>query len=218
MKNLKNRWFTISMDDERYITNLSEINTPESANNLTHNAKSTQQYVPTTIASMEVAKKYHREARYNPKESQCFNRAMVWVYEWWRKHSLKSNKMWIYFSRTYIRKYNFEWWFHVAPLVHVMDNGRVVERMMDVKYSSGPLPIQKWSNLFMRNDAVCRVITKYSDYADYPYTGDCYIQRSNMYYYQPADLQMNEAWNYTKNNFLMNEVREAYREAYDETI
>ncbi len=175
-------------------------------------------YVPTTIADMKLAQKYFKEARYNPKDSQCFNRAHVWSYEWWRKHSLRSNKILIYFTRNYIRRYNFEWWFHIAPLVHVMENGKVVERVMDVKYSSRPTEVQKWANIFLRNDAPCTVITKYSDYADYPYTGECYFQRANMYTYQPADLQMNEAWGYTKNSFLMNEVRQAYQEAFDESI
>lgn len=217
LKSMKNNWYAIEMDDERFITNLTPVE-PQTSQPFVSENKSMQEYVPTTIASMDLAKKYFREGRYNPKDSQCFNRATVWVYEWWRNHSLKSKKLFIYFTRTYIRKYNFEWWFHVAPLVNVMDNGKVVERMLDVKYQSRPLAIRDWSNLFMRNDAPCRVITKYSDYADYPYTGDCYIQRASMYYHQPADLQMNEAWGYNKENFLMNEVREAYREAYDEII
>lgn len=67
----------------------------------------------------------------------------------------------------------------------------------------------------MRNKAECKVITKYSDYADYPYTGQCYLMRTNMYTYQPADLEMNEAWGYKKDAFIMDEVRGAYLEAYD---
>jgi hypothetical protein len=62
------------------------------------------------------------------------------------------------------------------------------------------------------------VITKYSDYADNPYTGECYLQRTNMYTYQPADLQMNEAWGYEKTNWNMTEVRQAYLEAFDEQL
>lgn len=111
-------------------------------------------YVPTTVASMEVAQKYHREARRGwTEDAQCFNKGTVWSYEWWRKHSLKSMKLFIFFTRSYIRRYNFEWWFHVAPYIHVMHEGKVVERMMDIKYTSKPLPFKKWSNLFMRNDS-----------------------------------------------------------------
>jgi hypothetical protein len=216
-------FYKFTLDEDRYIVGIEATEAHAGLDLQKHlktisKEKSLQTYVPTTITSMDVAKKYFREARYNPKDSQCFNRAMVWSYEWWRNHSLRSQKLLIYFTRTYIRRYNFEWWFHIAPYVHVMENGTVVERAMDVKYSRGPSEFRRWTNLFMRNDAECRVITKFSDYADYPYTGECYIQRTNMYTYQPADLQMNEAWGYTKDRFNMTEVRQAYLEAYDETI
>lgn len=211
-------WFKIRLDDDRYIMDLEPVETTEPVQVRTMEKSASAvnfTYVPTTIADMNTATSYHRKARHSPKDSQCFNRGQVWTYEMWRNHSVKSNKIWIYFSRTYIRRYNFEWWFHIAPLVNVMHEGKVVERVMDSKYSRGPLDLQRWSNIFMRNNAVCNVITKFSDYADYPYTGECYYQRSNMYVYQPADLQMNEAWNYTKTNWNMDEVRGAYLEAFD---
>lgn len=221
---LRKNWYRVTLDKDRYIVDLDEVDPPYDTTTveglsgqpkILFNQDAPMSYVPTTIASMELAKKYHKEARHSPKDSQCFNRGMVWTYEMWKKHSVKSKKIWLYFTRTYIRRYNFEWWFHISPLVNVMDNGKVVERAMDAKYSSGPLPIQRWTNIFMRNDAVCRVIYKFSDYADHPYTGDCYIQRSDMYVYQPADLQMYEAWGYQKTNWNMNEVRAAYLEAFD---
>lgn len=216
-KTTKN-WLTITVDENRYIKKLGPGIAPLSAPSVNEEKNQMSTYVPTTIASMDIARKYFKEARYNPKDSQCFNRAHVWVYEWWKKHSLKSNKMIIFFSRTYIRRYNFEWWWHIAPLVHVMHEGKVVERMMDRKYTRGPLEIGKWTNIFMRNDATCQVITKYSDYADNPYLGECYLHRANMYTYQAADLQMLEAWNYTKDKFITEEVRGAYLEAFDERI
>ncbi|MFP5386550.1 MAG: protein-glutamine glutaminase family protein [Bacteriovoracia bacterium] len=216
---MKDKWFKIKLDDERFITDLDLVKAPiDETRKFKSMFEAPMSYIPTTIASMDIAKKYHREARYNPKESQCFNRAQVWSYEWWRKHSLKSMKILIYFTRTYIRRYNFEWWFHIAPYVHVMENGKVVERVMDIKYTSGPREFQKWANIFLRNDAPCPVITKYSDYADYPYTGECYFQRTHMYTYQPADLQMYEAWGYQKDNWIMKEVQWAYEEAFDESL
>ena len=176
------------------------------------------EYIPTTIASMSVARKYFREARYYEKESQCFNRAMVWTYEWWRRHSLRSNKILIFFTRNYIRRYNFEWWFHIAPMVNILDEGIVKERVMDIKYTSGPLPLKSWSDIFMKGNPDCPIIDRYSDYADHPYEGDCYLQRTHMYTYQPADLQMYEAWGYQKSDFILKEVQQAYREAMDEIV
>jgi hypothetical protein len=211
--------YRVSMDDERYITDIETLDVPvQKTPPACHEEKGTMNYVPTTIESMAVAQKYQRAARYNPKDSQCFNRAMVWTYEWYRKHSLRSNKLLIYFTRTYIRRYNFEWWFHIAPYVHVMHEGKVVERVLDVKYTSKPHEFIKWANIFLHNDAPCPMITKFSDYADHPYTGECFLQRTHMYTYQPADLQMYEAWGYKKETFNMDEVRGAYLEAFDENI
>jgi len=177
-----------------------------------------EDYIPTTISSLTLARRYFREARYYEKESQCFNRAMVWSYEWWRRHSLRSNKILIFFTRNYIRRYNFEWWFHIAPLVNVFDENMVKERVMDIKYSSGPLPLKNWTDLFMKGDPECPIVDRYSDYADHPYEGDCYLQRTHMYTYQPADLQMYEAWGYQKTDFSLKEVQQAYREAMDEIV
>ena len=213
----KDRWFSITLDEKRYITQMNPASSPllPFLEDLFAFKSRNESYIPTTVGSMEVAQKYHREGRRNPKDSQCFNRAMIWSYEWWKKNSVKSNKILIYFSRNYIRRYNFEWWFHIAPYLHVMENGKVVEKVMDLKYTSRPVDFRKWTNIFMRNDAECNVITKYSDYADYPYTGECFLQRTNMYTYQPADLQMLEAWGFTKDRFNMDEVKAAYWEAYD---
>ena len=210
------RAFEFVIDDERYVKAVKGLNrNMVNAALLRDSSKNQTQYIPTTVASIDILKKYFRESPYNPKESQCFNRAMVWGYEWWKNHSLRSMKMFIFFTREYIRRYNFEWWFHVAPYAHVKENGKVVERMMDIKYSNRPLPVKSWTDIFMRNKANCNVITKYSDYADFPYSGECYLYRENMYYYQPADLQMKEAWGYRKDKYLENEVRASYKEAFD---
>lgn len=220
---IKQQSYKFTLDKNRNIVAMDEVHSPEVVENLPpeismNTSSNKSNYIPTTIESMAIAKQYFKEARYNPKDSQCFNRAMVWSYEWWRNHSLKSNKILIYFTRTYIRRYNFEWWFHIAPYVHVMHEGKVVERAMDRKYSSNPRTFREWSDIFMQKDPECPVITKFSDYADFPYTGECYLQRSHMYTYQPADLQGYEAWNTTKEGFNMNEVRGAYFEAFDEVI
>ncbi len=220
----KKQWLEVTLDDNRTIVDarVTEAVEPE----IKRSERNTDQklrefkYVPTTLPNMDVAKELFREARYYSKDSQCFNRAMIWSYEWWKKRSVKSNKILIFFTRNYIRRFDFEWWFHIAPAVHVLDeNGKVVERVMDRKYSSAPRTHAEWSSIFMKGDYKhykCPYITKYSEYANYPYTGECYFYRTNMYTYQPADLEMNEAWGYSKDKFNIAEVRAAYLEAFDE--
>lgn len=212
------QWFDITMDKNRYVTTMKEAPAPlPSIEEKTAEVMNLLQsnYVPTTVESMSKAQTYHRQGRrtYNG-ETQCFNRGMIWSYEWWKNNSVRSMKYWLFFTRNYIRKYNFEWWFHIAPYLHVMHEGKVVERAMDLKYTSTPVELKRWTNIFMRNKADCKIVTKYSDFADYPSTGYCYVMRSNMYVYQPADLEMNEAWGYTKDSFHMDEVKGAYLEAF----
>ncbi len=172
-------------------------------------------YSPSVLPEATV-KSYFREMRHASKEeTQCFNRAMIWTYEMRFKHNVYSNKMWIFFTRKYIRKYNFEWWFHVAPMVHMIVDGQVKERVIDRKYSSGPLAIQKWGNIFLRDDFKCPTVHKYSDHANFPEAGSCFYMKSPMYYYQPVDLEFLEKYGNVLSTWNETNVRQAYAEAFE---
>lgn len=178
-----------------------------------------ENYSPTIVPSMEVAQEYFHEARYLNKESQCYNRAHVWSYEWFAKQAVHSNKTWIFFTRRYIRKFKFEWWFHVSPSMAVMEvDGVVREKIMDVKYGRGPIPLKQWTDIFMRDDAHCPKVETYSDYANYPESGSCYTMRSSMFYYQPFDIETKEIWGTVRANWFETELKQAYLEAFDEEI
>lgn len=212
-------WLTFNLDKNRFIKSITDAEAP-----ILNEEKALPfdeiNYTPTTIASMKTATDYIREARSRVERegtTQCFNRAMVWSYEWWKKHSLRSMKVFIFWPKEYVRRYGFKWWFHVTPTAHVMDtDGRVKERALDVKWISRPYSLQDWADYHSSKDVKCKIVEKYSEYADNPfYTDRCYLIRSNMYTWQPADLEMNEAWGYTKNAFNMDEVRAAYLEAFN---
>lgn len=84
--------YSFQTDSNRFITKISK----SAAKSEEKEDKATSffsPYVPTTVASMAVAQKYHKSARHSPKNSQCFNRAHIWSYEWWKNHSLKSMKL-----------------------------------------------------------------------------------------------------------------------------
>lgn len=222
-KSANNQWIKFTLDKNRRIKKMKSVPAPVVKNFETEKGLDflDANYVPTTIASMDVAKKYIAESRHPTKElTQCFNRAMVWSYEWWRKHSLKTNKIFIFWTKDYVRKYGFKWWFHVSPYAHIMDrDGVVKERVLDVKWLSRPYEFQEWANYHSSHDVKCKVIQNYSEYANYPFGTDrCYFMRANMYTWQPADLEMKEAWGYTKEGFNMDEVRAAYLEAFDITL
>lgn len=184
--------------------------------------KNFEDYIPTVITSMDEAKILFKESKKNAnKESQCYNRAHVWSYEWRVKRNIYTSKVWVYFTRKFIRKFKpagFEWWFHVAPMTHVNINGVVKERVMDIKYQNGPSRIQQWTDFFTRGTrATCPVVTNYTDYANHPDSDWCFIMKSSMYYYQPVDLEFLEKYGTPKNMWNELEVRQAYLDAFSLT-
>lgn len=205
----------ITVDERRVILDVVRLEdqTPLFTPDLTDDS-----YSPTILPDLNLARQYFLDARYAGKESQCFNRAHVWAYEWFTKHQLLSNKTWLFFTRKYIRKFSFEWWFHVAPSVVVMENEQPRHKVMDIKYARQPLELKIWTDIFMRNDAVCPMVNTYSEYANYPETGWCYTMRTSMFYYQPFDIEWLEIWGMSKANWYVPEIKQAFKDALDEEL
>lgn len=168
-----------------------------------------QEFEPTLIESMERARGLFTDMKSIQVESQCFNRATVWTHQWFYENKINSFKSWIFFTRKYIREYQFKWWFHVAPSLDVLENGIIKEKIMDKKYASGPLDPRAWTNIFMKNKVPCRRINNYLDYAHYPESTSCFILRSNMFYHQPVDIELFNSFGISKNSFDQNEIATA---------
>ena len=212
-------WFVLTLNTEREIINLKEIPSPPSIPALKMLGMDNEVFNPSILKDLDQARSFFYDAKTNHKEeSQCFNRAHVWAYEWRTTRNMYSSKAWLFFTRQFIRKYKFEWWFHVAPMVHVVINNEVKERVMDIKYAKGPLKLKQWTDIFMRDNADCPVVEKYSDHANYPESGSCFLMKSSMYYYQPVDLEQLELTGIGKSRWLAPEVKHAYLEAFDITL
>jgi hypothetical protein len=218
---IKNKvWFHLTINDSREITALKEIAAPLPRFDeiISYTSEELTPYTPSILKDLDQARSFFYDARATHKESQCFNRAHVWTYEWRTKRNLYASKVWLFFTRKFIRKYKFEWWFHVAPMVNVVVDGSVKERVMDIKYAKGPLKLKQWTDIFMRDNADCPVVQKYSDHANYPESGSCFVMKSSMYYYQPIDLEELDVTGKTKSRWLEPEVKNAFLEAFDEKI
>jgi hypothetical protein len=211
------KFYEISVDENKEILSFKEaVDQPVTMRPTQKNLETLlfDNYNPSMI-SMEKAREFFYESMPSPKESQCYNRAHIWSHEWRIKHNLYSKKVWVFFTRKYIREFAFDWWFHVSPYVHVIENGKVRERVMDVKYTRGPLKLKQWTDIFLHNDAPCPVVERYTDHANYPEFGSCFLMKSSMYYYQPADLEWKEAFGIEKNVYVPSEIVAAYLEAFD---
>ena len=214
---LKKTVFIFTINKKKEIVGLNERHNPAQIvfpqKKLFENS---QLYHPSILKNLSHAKNLFNSARPTEKEeSQCFNRAHIWAYEWRLKENIYSSKVWIFFTRRFIRKYKFDWWFHIAPMVHVVTDREVKERIMDMKYAKGPLKLKQWTDIFMRDNSDCPVVDKYSDQANYPESGSCFIMKSSMYYYLPLDLEQSEILGTTKSRWHKSEVGQAYLEAFD---
>lgn len=208
-------WLKIKTDKSRFITSIEVHPMPIQDFTLSKSLPDPN-YVPSVLSSLEWATKYFKESRYNPKDSQCFNRAHVWTYEWHKKHKFNSSKIFLFFTQKYIRMHNFHWWFHVAPYVHVYIDRKIRERVMDVKYTSGPTPVKDWIRKFIRlPEPGCLTVNTFSDYANFPENGNCYIMKASMYYYWPLDLENEELHGTMKASWVEEEVKISYEEAFD---
>lgn len=146
-------------------------------------------------------------------KSQCYNRAHVWSYELHRRRHngrrIQTGKMWLFFTRRYIRDYDYKWWFHIAPYLNVQGQPRVIDRT----FAYNPQDERTWTNMFMQNNAACRQVTKYTDYRNNQNSAYCYTIKTSVFYWQPWQIEGLEKNGQVRNGWHSYEVRKAYKNA-----
>ncbi len=168
-------------------------------------------YDPTNLGSQEEASTiFRRMNRNHQRSSQCYNRAHIWAYEEFRRSSFHSVKLFMFFTRSYIRKYRYKWWFHVTPLTYV--NGTAMT--LDRTFMRWPVGIKTWTDNFIYSKRTCPIISRYSDYRNNQEAEHCYLHPASMYFWQPRDLERMEQTGYQKTQFIKSEINWAYREAF----
>lgn len=200
------------VDKNRVIQSTEAVDSIEEVNT---NARKFEKYLPTVLtSSSEVRKIFNSFRRDWSSSGQCYNRAHVWSYEAKNQFKHDSMKVFTFYTRKYIRKYNFEWWFHVAPFTYLKEGDMITEKVLDPRFAREPLSVKPWTDIFMRNKAICPVISKYSDYENHQEKEWCYLYKASMYYVQPLDLDNLERTGTTKTKFLNWEVKRAYRNGF----
>lgn len=143
-------------------------------------------YTPTVFTSVQSLKDaFLTMRRDSRRKSQCYDRAYVWGYDLWEKRAVNSMKLFLFFTNKYIREYRYKWWFHVSPMSYVDEQEYVIDRL----FTKGPLTPQRWTNIFMRNNAVCKTVESYFDYFKDDPTESCFLIRATMYYLGPNALK-----------------------------
>lgn len=144
-------------------------------------------------------------------KTECTDRAHVWSYEEWKKHKLISRKVFMFFTSTYIRRYNYNWWFHVSPYTLVEENGMVSEYVIDRRFISAPQTMKAWSDVFIQSKKSCPVST-YAHYRANNYGPEhCFHVKSHMYNRLPLHVENEENTGQSRSQFNSSEVNYSYR-------
>ncbi len=177
------------------------------------NASISNTYVTNANSEADAVSMFATMRRGTRNRSQCYNRAHVWAWELNKKvyndRKIQVGKIWLFFTRKYIREYRYKWWFHVSPFVDVNSELRVMDR----KFTKGPLPEKTWTDIFIYSKQRCTEVYKYSDYRDHQFATHCYVIKSSLYYWQPYQVDNVERIDEGREEWYQGELRAAYRDA-----
>ena len=181
-------------------------------NNLANNLMSS--YISDFSSDYQLSNLMQVMSSNTKSKSQCYNRAHVWSWELYsRFHNgqrIQTGKMWLFFTRRYIREYDYKWWFHIAPYLTVNGEPKVIDR----SYSNGPQNERTWTNMFMGNNAECKQIVRYSDYENNQNSEYCYTIKTSVYYWQPWQIEGLEKNGQVRNQWNSWEVKKAYKNVF----
>lgn len=207
---LEDREFRITLNDKSELLTIEEAGPLRSEHSLVEEIGERPPYTPSVLPSkLELEAMWNRMNGNYKRVSECTDRAHVWAYDEFKRSGFMSEKVFAFFTASYINRVRYKWWFHVAPLVRVNENGQVVSYVMDYRYSHRPNLIKEWTDSLVFSKRPCRMTTKFSEYDVNPQTEDCYMMIDSMYYRLPADLKLQETKGVYRKDFNLSEVNSA---------
>lgn len=169
-----------------------------------------RQFAPTDLQSVEKATAIFKGMINDgdKKRSECFKRAHMWAYDMWSKMDIQSEKLFIFFTQRFQMIDEYDWWFHVAPLVNIAGEDYV----MDGTFFQKPTPIQEWKSFFMMSkERNCPIVEKYQDYEKNQWSKLCYLMKVPMYMFRPVDIQSRDVKGIDRNHWVLEELQDARR-------
>jgi hypothetical protein len=177
-----------------------------------------RKFAPTDLQSLEVATNIFNTMLNDGdrRRSQCFKRAHMWAFDMWSKMNISSQKVFIFYTQRYIQLEEFEWWFHVAPMVVVKGE----EYVLDGTFMKKPITVKEWQNYFIKSDKItCPIAANYDEYSKNQWSRLCYLMKVPMYFFSPLDIENRDVNNMPRNHWVLEELQDARRayKGYEET-
>lgn len=207
--------YSFTVDDDGYLLSFSSYSKKMSHEKSRIKGQLESTFDPTVLTSPNeierILKSFKRKYK---KDSQCYNRSHVWSFDTREQFGVSTMKVFLFFTRSYIREFNYKWWFHNAPMVYFYNSGQNKEIVLDPEFSSRPLEVRDWTNLFMKNQSHCREVSKYTEYELNQESQYCYVLKESMFYYQPIDLERLDKQGYKKTNWIDWEIKNAFLQGF----
>ncbi len=165
-------------------------------------------FAPTDLQTYENAVKVFNDMLNDgdKNRSQCFKRAHMWAFDMWSKSNIYSEKIFMFYTKRYQILEDFNWWFHVAPMV----TAGGVEYVMDGTFMKKPTPVKEWYNWFLHTDKItCPEITTYQEFENNHWNRLCYIMKVPMYYFRPLDMENRDKIGEQRNHWVLEELQDA---------
>jgi hypothetical protein len=205
-------WVKLEVSEKGEILSVARIAAPqqdesdEIEKSLIDMGPQNQTFAPSRFRSVaEVTRLFNGLENNHRKRSQCFQRAMLWSYGLWANRGIHTVKLFMFFTREYIQRYNYDWWFHVTPAVYVGDDIYTIDRT----FTDRPLTLKEWTDSFIESKRACPIITHYREYESRPYGEHCLIRAVPMYHYQPADIETSDTTGIPRTRFLSGDIEAA---------
>jgi hypothetical protein len=209
---LNNHLLSLQIDSEHQLTSVqivAKVSHLKPIPNITE-----EDYAPSELSenqTIELFKSFRKGAR---GISQCYNRAHIWVYESKKSFDINSMKVFLFFTKKFIREHDYRWWFHVAPGTYTQKSPKNYFSVIDPYFADSPLPLTEWSHLFVPKKTHCPEINQYSEFDKHQEEESCYFLKTSMYYLQPLDLKELEERSEIKNTWEWIEIKRAYRNGF----
>lgn len=208
----------VEVDDKSSLQSLKRLAPPEMQTfknlNLQPEETTPPVFEPTVVQGMEEAKTIFNRSNPNYKRiSECTDRAHIWAHEEFKISGIKSRKVFVFFTASYINSVRFKWWFHVAPL-YTVNAGGLQELVMDYRFTDRPMTVKEWTDQFVYTKRDCKVTTKFSEYDVNPQTENCYLIYESMHYKLPGDIYEQETAGRYKTVTTESELKAAYNYAF----
>lgn len=169
-----------------------------------------RKFAPSELKSMEEATELFNGMLNDGdrRRSQCFKRAHIWAYDMWSKLGLSTQKIFIFYTQRYIQLEDFDWWFHVAPLVVV----RGQDYVFDGTFMTTPVSLKEWKNYFIKSEKVnCPLIKTYQEYTKDQWKRLCFLMKTSMYHFSPLDIENRDVNKIQRNHWVLEELQDARR-------